>query len=132
MAYEIDGNDIIIKMADTALIPFEFIIEDETVCPATEEPLNLEGATIYFTAKKYVSDSYDKAVIKKEITQHDNAANGQTTISLTKTDTNIPPGKYPFDIKIKTSDEDEDTVMLADYARSGYLHIKESATGTHD
>lgn len=71
----------------------------------TERTLN--GATVYFTAKRNKFDnSADDAtaVILKTVTSHTDAVNGLTTISLSDTDTNVDPQTYFYDIKVEESD----------------------------
>lgn len=84
-----------------------------------DEPLT--GATVFFTMKsdEYDSDSDDSdAAVKKTITDHTDAAAGQTTIEIEPADTaNLEPGKYFYDIRVKEADGrifkvDEGTVKL--------------------
>ena len=73
-------------------------------------PIDLTGATVYFTAKSVESDIITddaSAVIEKDVTVHvDEAGNpsadeGITTILLTGTDTTVSPGNYFYDITVK-------------------------------
>lgn len=68
------------------------------------EPETLVGATVYFTVKKEEwDDSGDdtSAAIKKTVTSHSDATNGETLIHLTPTDTYIEPGEYIYDIRVE-------------------------------
>ena len=65
-------------------------------------PFDLTGATVYFTVKTNRDDA-DPGVLQKTIVTHDDAANGLTTLSLTRTDTDLTPGPYWFDIVIVKS-----------------------------
>lgn len=68
-------------------------------------PINLTGATVFFTAKATVdSDNTDtSALIKKDVTSHAAPTEGMTLLQLTETDTDVAAGKYKFDIKLKTA-----------------------------
>lgn len=68
---------------------------------------SLSGATVRFTVKEdeYDSDALDAtALIRKNVTSHTDAGGGQTTITLTPTDTFITPGNYYWDIKVQEID----------------------------
>lgn len=73
-------------------------------------PIDLTGATVYFTAKSVESDvdvADTSAVIQKNVTVHvdeagsPSAALGISTILLTPADTTVTPGKYYYDITVK-------------------------------
>lgn len=69
--------------------------------------ISLVGATVRFTAKleEYDSSSDDAtAAIKKDVTSHSDAANGETLITLTPTDTDVAPNDYYFDITVEYAD----------------------------
>lgn len=68
--------------------------------------MDLTGATVYFTAKTdYDDDMTDtSALIKKDITVHDDALNGISRLTLTSDETTIPTGKYKCDVHVKTAD----------------------------
>lgn len=86
--------DVFIIRGDTASIGFTF------------SGVDLTGATVFFTAKPTISNSADDsdAVISVEVTDHDDPTNGETTIPLTSSDTNVAPGEYFYDIQIKAAD----------------------------
>ncbi len=67
-------------------------------------PIDLTGATLYFTVKKTMDDSATDttALIKKDITAHYDAINGRSEIILTKTDLSVP-GDYVYGIAYKLS-----------------------------
>ena len=70
---------------------------------------DLTGATVYFTIKsaEFDSDADDSdALIKKDVTVHTDAESGETEITLSPTDTNVVPGDYFYDIKVKEADGD--------------------------
>lgn len=73
-------------------------------------PIDLTGATVYFTAKTAESDTDatdTNAAITKTVTTHldsagvASAARGISTITLTSTQTNITPNSYFYDITVK-------------------------------
>jgi len=74
------------------------------------DPIDLTGATVYFTAKSVESDIITddaSAVIEKDVTVHvDEAGNpsadeGITTILLEPADTTVTPNNYFYDITVK-------------------------------
>jgi hypothetical protein len=66
---------------------------------------NITGATVFFTAKKNVTDTDDKAVLKKTVTSHTDAANGKTAVRFSANDTkDLKPGSYIYDVQIKAVD----------------------------
>ncbi len=75
--------------------------------------VDLTGATVYFTIK--VDSDTDPAdttaIISKDLTVHTDPLLGKTTISLSPTDTDKTPGDYKYDIKLKKSTGDQQTVV---------------------
>ncbi len=67
-------------------------------------PIDITGATVFFTIKKNLEDSDDDAIIKKDITSHTDPTQGKTSITLSDTDTAIEPDTYFYDIKLKRAD----------------------------
>lgn len=67
---------------------------------------DLTGATVYFTAKKRPDAILDdsSAIIRKDIVEHVDAANGDTVLNLTVDDTNVAPGRYKADFRIVFAD----------------------------
>ena len=63
-------------------------------------PVDITDSTIYFTVKKLDSDADSAAVIKKIITEHVDAINGQSRLELTSADTNIQKDRYLYDLVI--------------------------------
>lgn len=74
-----------------------------TFTDSNGDPVDITGATVFFTAKSDIHDADADAVISKEVTSHDDAANGQTTISIADTDTDGLDGIYKYDIQLKDS-----------------------------
>lgn len=65
---------------------------------------NINGYTVKFTVKKNTNDLDNddvSAIISKSITATSSV--GLATISLTTSDTNINPGSYMYDIRLKNS-----------------------------
>ena len=67
---------------------------------------DLTGSTVYFTVKANLTDTDANAKIQKTVTSHSDPANGITSITLSKTDTNIDAGDYYWDLQIKESGGD--------------------------
>lgn len=67
------------------------------------DPIDLTGATVFFTAKPdFDNDVTDAdAVITKEVSSHTDPTNGITVIPLTASDTDITPGIYHYDVQVK-------------------------------
>ncbi len=70
------------------------------------EPINITGYTVFFTVKRKGtlkgSDTDTQAIIAKTITVHSDPTEGQTTLTLTNTETTIlPTGSFVADIQIK-------------------------------
>ena len=61
----------------------------------------ITGWKIYFTVKENEADSDDDALIKIDWTSHTAPNDGETTLTITNTHSNIDPGIYTCDIQIK-------------------------------
>lgn len=69
--------------------------------------LSITNGTVFFTVNAESNPSSDTgAAISKDITDHTDAENGVSTISLSAADTTITPGDYYYDIQLKDSDGD--------------------------
>lgn len=91
------NQDITVKRGNTLPI-------DLTITDATGTPVDLTGATVYFTAKTAESDTDatdTNASIKKDVTDHTDPTAGETTILLDADDTTVNPGNYFYDITVK-------------------------------
>jgi len=76
------------------------------------ESINITDWKIYFTIKLSCIDGDNKAVIKKDITIHDDPINGKTKIILLPNDTNvIKPDKYWYDIQVKRGEDNILTLL---------------------
>ena len=76
-----------------------------TITDEQGTPLNLTGATVYFTVKAKKTDTDAQALITKEVTSHVNPTAGITEVELTDVDTDIESRSYFFDVQVKTSDD---------------------------
>lgn len=101
-----DQNEIIINRSDDTNIPINFFDENNN-------PKSIAGYTIFFTVKSKFDVSSDDslALIKKDISSHIDAANGQSQILLSSTETNIEGGSYNYDIQTKDSLGNINTVV---------------------
>jgi hypothetical protein len=52
---------------------------------------NITGWTIYFTAKRYITDPDDQAIIQKIITSHTDPTHGVSQLALSHIETNAMP-----------------------------------------
>lgn len=84
--------------------------------------MDITGATIWFTLKKNRADADSLAALQKTLTEHSDPTHGITTLSLTKTDTNIQTGKYFYDFQLKTLSGDIFTFL------SGVVEVLEDTT----
>ena len=84
---------------------------------STGSAIDITGWTVRFTVKdKSDLDNNDtKAVIKKDVTSHSDPTNGQTSVTLTDTDTSIEPQLYKYDIKFETATGSETTFIEGDF-----------------
>ena len=91
--------------------------ENSMTITLTFAGVDLTGATVYFTVKSAAdSDASDTtALIKKDITSHTDAVNGVTEIALLPADTDITPGKYKYDIKLKKADGQQTTTQVGEF-----------------
>ena len=63
--------------------------------------INITGYTVYFTVKRNIKDADSAALISKTVTSHSSPTTGQTTITLSKTNTNLDEGSYFYDFQLK-------------------------------
>ena len=75
-------------------------LEIEVVDEETNEPVDITETVIYFTVKKSSSDSDSEALIYKEITEHADPINGKSRLDILSSDTNLPIGRYLYDLVI--------------------------------
>jgi len=87
-------------------------------------PVDITGWTIFFTAKTNMSNLDEEAVISKTVTEHSDALQGKTLISLSETDTAITPKSYYYDIKYNDNDSPSNIGILF----NGNLLIEKAVT----
>jgi hypothetical protein len=76
---------------------------DVTVKESDGTAYDLTGATLFLTVKNALTDADSAAVIRKEVTSHDNAAGGLSHFDLLTSD-NATAGTRYYDVQLKTSD----------------------------
>ena len=79
---------------------------------ATGVAIDITGWEIFFTVKKDKDDIDDDALIAKSWTSHTSPSEGQTTLTLTATDTTLDPGIYTCDFQIKKVDGAIKTIVV--------------------
>jgi len=63
-------------------------------------PIDITGATVYFTLKVNTTDTDANAALQKVVTTHTNPTVGETTVALTHSDTSgLSPGTYFYDFQ---------------------------------
>jgi hypothetical protein len=75
---------------------------DVTVKQANGTAYNLTGATLFLTVKNALTDADSAAVIRKEVTSHDNAAGGISHFAIASGD-NATAGTRYYDVQLKDS-----------------------------
>jgi hypothetical protein len=90
--------DLKLIKGDTYSIRFELTNDNE--------PVDLTGSTVYFTAKAAFDDDTadNAAIIAVEVTDHTDPTNGLTDIPLSASDTTADAGEYYYDIQVKKAD----------------------------
>lgn len=88
-------NLISLIRGNTQTVTTEFIDD------VNDTPINITGATVYFTVKNSYDDPDSAALIAKTVTSHTDPTNGETQFVLSATDTDIEPREYYYDLKIQ-------------------------------
>lgn len=67
--------------------------------------VDLTGGTVFFTAKPLLDNETDDAaaVMEVSVSSFTDPTNGNATIPLSSTVTNVSPGDYFYDIQVKTA-----------------------------
>jgi len=76
---------------------------DVTVKESDGTAYDLTGATLFLTVKNALTDADSAAVVRKEVTSHDNAAGGLSHFDLLTTDNATAATRF-YDVQLKTSD----------------------------
>lgn len=84
--------------------------------------VDLTGYTVFFTVNAEKNPASDtSAVIQKNITSHTDPTEGQTTISLSSSDTaSVTPGSYWYDIQLKDGDGN-----ITSFAKDRFLVVSD-------
>jgi len=91
-------------------------LEIEVVDEEAEAPVDITGTVIYFTVKKSSSESDQEALIYKEISEHTDPINGKSRLDTLSTDTNLPIGRYLYDLVIVfTSGDRKHLIPLSNF-----------------
>jgi hypothetical protein len=75
---------------------------DVTVKQSDGTAYDLTGATLFLTVKTALTDADSAAVIRKEVTNHDDAEEGESHFDLLTTD-NATAGTRFYDVQVKDS-----------------------------
>lgn len=75
---------------------------DVVVKQADGTAYNLTGATLFLTVKNALTDADSAAVIRKEVTAHDNAAGGLSHFAITTSDNATAATRF-YDVQLKDS-----------------------------
>ena len=76
------------------------------------DAIDITGYTIWFMVKKSRDDTDAEAIINKTVTSHSDPTNGETTVDLTNSDTDIEVDNYFYGIK--WLDTSSDTLVIDD------------------
>jgi hypothetical protein len=90
------------------------------------QAINITGYTVYFTAKEKIEDADSAAKINKKITEHSNPSIGETIITLSSTDMDIPVGHYLYAVDYKDDSGNDKFVV------DGRLEVKKPVRDTLD
>jgi hypothetical protein len=89
--------DLCWTRGDTGLLAVEVADDDGA-------PLDLTGGTLFLTVKNAVGDADEAAVLRKEVTQHSDAAAGKSAFTLAAGD-NATAGVRVYDIQLVDAEE---------------------------
>jgi hypothetical protein len=78
---------------------------DVAVTDEDGEPFDLTGATLFLTVKNALTDADSAAVIRKEVTAHDDATAGESHFDIATGD-NATAGTRYYDVQVKTATND--------------------------
>ena len=72
-----------------------------TITDSDGDAVDITGYTFLFVVKRNIGDSDDDAIIKKEITSHNDPTSGKTQITLVPEDTSGYKGNFLYDYQLK-------------------------------
>lgn len=76
-------------------------------------PLDLSGATIFFTMKKRLSDLDSDAALQVAVSTHTEPSAGKSSITLSSDVTNdLQPGNYHYDVQLVFPEATVKTIMM--------------------
>ena len=101
-------NEINLKIARNSVKTYSLTFTD-----SSGDVIDITGWTVYFTVRATNTDQ-GSALIEKSVSVHSDPTNGQTSITLTLTDTDQTAGTYYYDFRYKT---DANTVKTIQYGR---------------
>ena len=93
-------------MADLTIIKGDTTSISVTFTDSDGAAIDITGTTIFFTVKNDTGKDDTYAVIQKNVTSHSDPTNGITAIPLSSTETNVKAGTYSWDLQIKYSNGD--------------------------
>lgn len=65
-------------------------------------PYDLTGCTLFLTVKSRIADIDDAALLRIDVSTHDDAAGGKSHFDIPASSGNIAPGQYVYDVQMKT------------------------------
>jgi len=83
---------------------------DVVVKQADGTAYDLTGSTLFLTVKNALTDTDEQAVIRKEITEHDDATEGESFFTLLEAD-NATTGTRRYDVQLVTDAGDTFTLF---------------------
>lgn len=81
-------------------VTFELTFKD-----SDEAVIDLTTGTVFFTVKTNLTDADADAILAKEIDTFETPETGIMLLNLSRTETDIEPGSYYFDIQLKLDDK---------------------------
>jgi hypothetical protein len=69
------------------------------------EPYDITGATLFLTVKNALTDADSAAVIRKEVTSHDDPTGGESSFNIAASD-NATTGTRYYDVQLLTAAND--------------------------
>lgn len=88
-----------------------------TILDSAGDPVDITGYTFLFVVKSNICDADADAIIKKEITSHQDPTNGVTQIPINEADTENLSGKYTYDYQWSSTASDRKVVLK----KAGFL-----------
>ena len=100
--------DLVVKRSDSK--DYLILVKD-----GDDAVINITGYTFYMMVKEDIDDEDYDAKIDKTVTSHTDPTNGETMISLSSSDTTLPPTsptqKYVYDIIMRDTSNNDTTLL---------------------